>query len=319
MSKKVRYLIFISFIGALSGIIFARISLPKDAELFELRQMIPAHKRAFFSFELPAVDRYLIKIKLPAQGIGKEIFLNNKQLAINQTKVRGITESDYLFVPLGFAHQGQNFLRINFLKDLNQNIDIRINNFRRKVGNAVIVFPNSNLVKDTQKRNLFTAAGLGILLFTGLWFLLLFLWQRILLNLKRIYFYNTLIFLPGFIFLILLWLIPQLLNWALLVPLLFLINLEIACLIFSAVILIFKLGLGYRDFKNKGIEWFIGQEFSNKCVLAFMASLIGCAFLLILDLEPVAEQLANFAYFALVTGVVIKFVKLVREKENRNE
>jgi len=329
MSKKIKYFIFIVFIGALSGIICARISLPRDAHLFALRQMIPARKKAFLSFELPAADRYLIKVKLPAEGIDKEIFLNNKRLRINQIRERGKTESDYLFVPLEFTHRGQNFLRINFLRGLNQNIDIRINNFRRKVGNAVIAFPDSNLAKDAQKRNLFAAGVWGILLFTGLWFLLLFLWQRILLNLERIYLYSALIFLSWFIFLILLWLIPQFLNWVLLLPLSFLINLGVAWLFFSVIILIFK--LGYRGFKskedifkpqtktllNKGVEWFIKQEFSNKCVLAFMVSLIGCAFLLILHLEPIAEQLANFAYFALVTGVVIKFVKLVREKEDQ--
>ena len=48
-----------------------------------------------------------------------------------------------------------------------------------------------------------------------------------------------------------------------------------------------------------------------------MTLLIIYAFLLILHLEPIAEQLANLAYFALVIGVVIKFVKFVKEERQR--
>jgi hypothetical protein len=42
-----------------------------------------------------------------------------------------------------------------------------------------------------------------------------------------------------------------------------------------------------------------------------------CAFLLILGMEWLAEQFANIAYFALVLGVMIKFVKFVREERKK--
>ncbi len=48
-----------------------------------------------------------------------------------------------------------------------------------------------------------------------------------------------------------------------------------------------------------------------------MALLMMCALLLILHLNPVAEQLANVAYFSLVIGVVIKFMKLQREERRK--
>lgn len=56
-----------------------------------------------------------------------------------------------------------------------------------------------------------------------------------------------------------------------------------------------------------------GRELSDKLILSFMFLLVMCTLLLIQGVEPVAEQFANVAYFALVIGVGIKFVKLVKE------
>ena len=50
-------------------------------------------------------------------------------------------------------------------------------------------------------------------------------------------------------------------------------------------------------------------------VLVFMLLLITCAFLLILKQENIVEQVAKWAYLSLVIGVIIKFVRLIRERE----
>src|SRR3990172_5263875 len=50
-------------------------------------------------------------------------------------------------------------------------------------------------------------------------------------------------------------------------------------------------------------------------IISFIALLMSCAFLLILKLEPVAEQVANVAYLLLVIGVGIEFVQMVRERD----
>jgi hypothetical protein len=51
-----------------------------------------------------------------------------------------------------------------------------------------------------------------------------------------------------------------------------------------------------------------------------MILLLSCAFLLIIKLEPVAEQVANIAYFLLVVGVGIEFYQLMKEKKSeKNE
>lgn len=55
-------------------------------------------------------------------------------------------------------------------------------------------------------------------------------------------------------------------------------------------------------------------------IMLFMILLLSCAFLLIIKLEPVAEQVANIAYFLLVVGVGIEFYQLMKEKKSeKNE
>jgi hypothetical protein len=53
--------------------------------------------------------------------------------------------------------------------------------------------------------------------------------------------------------------------------------------------------------------------------MLFMILLLSCAFLLIIKLEPVAEQIANIAYFLLVIGVGIEFYQLMKEGKNKKE
>ena len=59
--------------------------------------------------------------------------------------------------------------------------------------------------------------------------------------------------------------------------------------------------LGY-----KAVVWFLSKDFSDKCILLFMALLFTCALLLSFNLSFIAEFLANVAYLFLVTGVIIK-------------
>ncbi len=51
-------------------------------------------------------------------------------------------------------------------------------------------------------------------------------------------------------------------------------------------------------------------------ILAFMFLLVVCAFLLICGWEKIAEWVANWAYLFLVTGVLIKLVRFLKERED---
>lgn len=57
------------------------------------------------------------------------------------------------------------------------------------------------------------------------------------------------------------------------------------------------------------VQWWLAQKFSDKCVIFFIAALFLCAFLLTFGFESLTEFLANLAYAALVTAVIIKYKK----------
>jgi len=56
--------------------------------------------------------------------------------------------------------------------------------------------------------------------------------------------------------------------------------------------------------------------FSVPFIIAFMALLVICAFLLVFKAEKVAEQIANIAYFLLVTGVGIEVYRIIKYGEH---
>jgi len=59
---------------------------------------------------------------------------------------------------------------------------------------------------------------------------------------------------------------------------------------------------------------FFRKDLARVFILGFMILLISCAFLLIFKAEKTAEEVANVAYFLLVIGVGMKFVSMVRRK-----
>lgn len=61
---------------------------------------------------------------------------------------------------------------------------------------------------------------------------------------------------------------------------------------------------------------FFRKDLARVFILGFMILLISCAFLLILKADKTAEEVANVAYFLLVIGVGIKFVSMVRRKND---
>jgi len=50
-------------------------------------------------------------------------------------------------------------------------------------------------------------------------------------------------------------------------------------------------------------------------IILFMALLVLCAFLLILKLDPIAEQVANIGFFLLVIGIGIELRQFLKEKK----
>ena len=66
----------------------------------------------------------------------------------------------------------------------------------------------------------------------------------------------------------------------------------------------------------KKLMTFFRKDLARIFILGFMILLISCAFLLIFKAEETAEEVANVAYFLLVIGVGMKFVSIVRRKDD---
>ncbi len=61
---------------------------------------------------------------------------------------------------------------------------------------------------------------------------------------------------------------------------------------------------------------YIKEKPSAPFIIAFMALLVICAFLLIFKSEKMAEQVANIAYFSLVIGVGIEIYHMIKHGEH---
>ncbi|MBI5873589.1 MAG: hypothetical protein HZB36_05545 [Candidatus Omnitrophica bacterium] len=60
---------------------------------------------------------------------------------------------------------------------------------------------------------------------------------------------------------------------------------------------------------HRAVKWFLASEFSDKCVILFIALLFLCALLISFKLEFIASFFGNMAYLALTTAVIIKLCK----------
>lgn len=58
---------------------------------------------------------------------------------------------------------------------------------------------------------------------------------------------------------------------------------------------------------------FFRKDFARLFIVTFMVLLISCAFLLMLNKEKAAEEVANVAYFSLVIGVVMELVLMIKQ------
>ena len=54
-------------------------------------------------------------------------------------------------------------------------------------------------------------------------------------------------------------------------------------------------------------------------IMLFIILLLSCAILMMVKLEPIAEQIANVAYFLLVVGIGIEFYQLIKEKKVKED
>lgn len=73
-----------------------------------------------------------------------------------------------------------------------------------------------------------------------------------------------------------------------------------------------------RKFRIKtGILRYFRDNLGTSFIIAFMMLLITCAALLAIENEKMANELAVYAYYSLVIGVLLQLTSYVREKRKK--
>jgi hypothetical protein len=333
MKSKFFIIIGVILISIILNYLYSQIVISQPEDKFlEYRKM--AHlkgRRLRLDFDLPQ-DTYFLKLKhIIKEDLSKEIFVNGFQVApdiYHYIRRRGIIETSYIHLPKEIIKEGRNTIEIQFLKNRPPDVDVILSNYRKQIGNDIyILFANAKnlpLGKISLKRIILIIFTISIIFTGAIYFL-----SRILsLSINRLFVYQLYSFLPFIIFLSFLCLGSNLSKlYRIVISPSFFWKFGITSFSFTqGIIVLRKLILGYRGkapliinpqmniIVNRVFGWIKFKEFSDKCILTFMGLLILCALLLIFHLEPFAEQLANIAYFALVIGVGIKFVKFIKEE-----
>jgi len=310
------------------------ISHPKE-KFKEYRKTIYLKgSRERLNLNLPQ-DSYLLKIKhIIQKNQPKEVFVNGFQVTpdiYHYIRRRGIIETDYIHLSKEIIKEGGNFIDITFSKNRPPDLDIILSNYRRKIGNDIYVLFSDSENLPSSKIPFKALISISIIFFLILGVGIYLLNKIFSLSTNRLFLYQIYSLTPFLIFLFSLWMGSSLnrLYKIVITPTYFWTFGLLSFFITEGGIVLKKLFQGHkrRDASfikpqtNKlafgAIEWVKQREFSDKCILLFMVLLIMCAFLLILKLEPVAEQLANIAYFALATGIIIKFVKFIKEERQK--
>jgi len=334
MKNKFLIIGAVIFIGVILGYLYIQTGVSHPQEKFKKYRKAVYLKgnTAKVDFDLPQ-DAYLLKIKhMIQENQPKKIYVNGFQVTpgiFHHIRRRGVTETSYMYLPKKIVKEGKNYIDITFSKNWPPDVDIILSNYRRQIENVIyILFSDSKylpLEKISFKITI-TMIILVSLLFGGM---IYFLNKIFSLSINRLFLYQIYSLLPLIIFLVFLGMNSHLnkLYKVVITPNYFWTFWLVSFFITEGSVVLRKLWQYRGDTSfikpqvNKltlgAIEWVRTKEFSDKCILLFMALLIMCAFLLILHLEPIAKQLANLAYFALVTGVIIKFVKFVKEEKQK--
>jgi hypothetical protein len=335
MKSKIYIIIGMIVIGFALSFLYSQTVVSGMRQRFEERREMVGliGNRVKVDFDLPQ-DAYLLKIKhIIQENQSKEIFVNGSPVdsdAISYVRKRGIIETNYIKLSKETINPGRNTIEIYFPQNRPPDVGIELSNYRKEINKDIYIlfFDSANL--PTGVVSLKTVAFpvfLAFLFFGGMIYLLTKVFS---LKASRPFLYQVYSIIPFLIFLSSLWIFNNSsgVYRVIISPNYFWTFGLVSFAITEGSIVTKKLLQGYRrkDFSIvrpkvnpciiKAFNWLKTREFSDKCVLLFMALLIICAFLLLLHLEPVAEQLANIAYIALVAGVVIKFVKMVREERS---
>jgi len=338
-SKKMRSFVIGGIISIFLTMGFVLLAVPGlNKRVVKIQNIYPVNSLKFGRIiNLSEKQDYVFKVKYEFKNTDTDVvMLNGEQLEVRISNKGKDIVTRYYYVPKNIIKEGENFLKIEFYPSNPPNIDLRIRNYIVSTagGNIVIALKNSTV----KKTGFVSILIIGIVFFIfsfGLWILYIYLGKLLKLSINQVLFNNILSFMfwSGLYFILGIVSIFTPYSLAMcpsyLFVLLFFVTL-VSNLFLSLLAVYFSMqidSVSLSKFEDKGhkipmwldklFSWLKSKELSDKCVLFFIFLLIMCAFMLILEMEWLAEQFANIVYFTLVIGAVIKFIKFVRKEKSK--
>jgi len=285
-------------------------------------------------FNLPKKDAYLLK--LWGYEPPQKIYFNDEPVIRFYFRERGELKEFYINLSPEIVNEGVNRLKIVGPTAYS----VKIKNYLGCLESrgAFILFANSRYFKRVFPlgKLIFLTIFISLIL-AGIWWLFsLFLQKFFNIVLNRFFFRYWSSYFPCFFFFLVTFLF-SFTSYRIVLPANSFMGMSIFLVgIFKFPTILISLwkerkrqpkieGLEIQRFEPPGYRLmakaftYIKQEPANGFIIAFMVLLMLCAFLLIFKLDPIAEQLANLAYFALVVEVGIKLFKLVKEERVKKE
>ncbi|MDD5476696.1 MAG: hypothetical protein PHG87_00580 [Candidatus Omnitrophica bacterium] len=292
-------------------------------------------------------DSYFLRIKHDIQeGEFKDIFMNgvviNSDIAYH-VKKKGSIQSTYFYLPKEIIKSGVNSVDINFFKNNPSDIDIMLTNYRRNISDDIYILFSDSVHSPSGMVSIYVVISVMVLvyiLFVGVPY---FVSGFTPLSIDKLFLYQVYSISPFLISLIISCIFSKI-NGYFKVVFTQAYFLNFAIVSFSIVETFIILGIICKGVKERFalsmkvqipiksgaslnvrlnvfdwwlIQWAGSRKFSDKCILLFMVFLMGCPILLFLHLDTIAEQFAKVSSFFLISGLIIKFLKLKKEENNK--
>ncbi len=280
-------------------------------------------------FNLPDKDVYLLKLWGLEEP--KEVKFNQEHIFPFRSRYRGELKEVYFSLPPELVNKGLN--RLDIVS--HTTYSARIQNFIGKLpsADAFVLFNSSFYFKNKEqmaKKIILNAIFISFLLL-DLWLFFSF-WIKNYFNLeiKKFYFTYFSTYFLYFLSFFILWLSSKLTPYRVIMSSGYFISLTVFLIaIVQAPVIINVIVKTFLSLKKRNplpsnhkltinfIRKLLSFKFSDKAVLIFMVLFISCIFLINLQLELLAQYVADIAYLFLLVGVLIKFLEFVK-KSNTN-
>lgn len=350
--RKVLEIIVAPLSFILLGIIFSflyqnSISSGMEEMLYEVRKSTDINEsKVVFIINLKK-DVYLLKVKHSIYINGKErVHFNNKALSSSLSpyfvKRSKATETSYFYIPVDLVKDGANVIQIYFGKRYPEHLDLFLSNFRKNIDESIFVlFKNASYINGEIDYAKLRKTFLIFLMTFGGWFLLInyVILRRSTLIEKIIHLLFPL--LPTLILLISVWIYSQYSKWLVvrLVPSFIWGFVLISFLAVEGILFwkrifmilkkkeadrvslrktkVIKINLNSRFTKNiisvaqRAMSCKLSDKFIFLCLILLPLSSI----LFIGGMKYLSKPLIHIAYFFLILGEGIRFIKIIKKRD----